>query len=273
MADAERTPPPSFNTPKGVDSTAKVPLHPVPRLTERDVIERTRRYFGHPLVVVEATEETYADCLEETKEWFIDNWGMMRFRVFNLAPGIREIKMTDDVRQVQEISFEGIRLPPLVFERDFPFFANQVNGASPGGVMFSYPTGLYSGIVQQLQWIEQLKRIFSAESDWEYDPITRVLRLFGGGPTGENRMMVEYVSNAMQIEELFGEALNTFQRYFRAEVGERLGQIRSKYDAIPVAGGTATLNGGAMLDWAREEKEKLTEWAHNRNYPYRFLTG
>lgn len=272
MADVSRTPPPSFDPPPGVDTAAKVPLTPVPRLSEREVIERVRRYFGHPVVSVELTEETFGDCLEEAKAWFVDNWGIRRYRLFEIVSGMREIVMTDDVREVQEVSFQSAQLPPLVFDRDFPFFGQSPNSAA-GGVMFSYPTGMYSGIVQQLQWISQLKRIFSSEPDWEFDNLTRVLRLFPASLGGANRCLVEYVSNSMHIEELFGEALLTYIRYFRAECGERLGQIRSKYDSIPVAGGTASLNGTALLDWSREEKEKLTEWAHARGYPYRFLTG
>lgn len=271
MADAERTPPPSFSPPPGVDTSAKVPLTPVPRLSERDLIERVRRYFGYPVVAVELVEDTFRDALEESKMWFIDNWGIRRFRLFDIVSGLREIVMTDDVREVQEVNFQSVQMPPLVFDRDFPFFAPFPNRAE-GGIMFSYPTGMYSGIVQQLQWISQLKRIFSAEQDWEFDNLTRVLRLFPAS-IASNKVLVEYMSNSMLIEELFGEALLTFTRYFRADCGERLGQIRSKYDSIPVAGGTASLNGTALLDWSREEKEKLTEWAHNRNYPYRFLTG
>lgn len=180
--------------------------------------------------------------------------------------------MTDDVLQVQDVLFESVRIPPLVFDRDFPFFSPFPLRAE-GGIVFSYPTGLYSGIVQQLQWIEQLKRIFSAEPEWMYDQMTKVLRLFPAFEIGQKRLMVEYVSNSMQVEELMGEALITFSRYFRAECKEILGQIRSKYDAIPVAGGSASLNGAALLDQAKEEKAALTEWAHARNYPYRWLTG
>jgi hypothetical protein len=261
-----------FSPPEGVDASVKLPLHHSAALSERDAIERTRRYFGHPVVAVEITPEQFGDALEETKQWFIDNWGIIRFRMFDVTTGVREIQMTDDVRDVQEVHFEAVRVPPLVFDRDFPFFAPFPLRAE-GGIVFSYPTGLYSGIVQQLQWIEQLKRIFSAEAEFEFDRVTRVLRIFPAFEVGEKRLLVEYTSNSMQIEELFGEALVTFLRYFRAEVGERLGQIRSKYDSIPVAGGAATLNGSALLEWARDEKEKLTEWAHARNAPYRFLTG
>lgn len=270
MTDGRKIP--QFSPPEGVDASVKVPLQHAARLSERDVIERVRRYFGYPVVAVELSEDHYGDAMEESKQWFIDNWGIIRFRMFNLTPGIREIQMTDDVREVQEVHFEAIRIPPLVFDRDFPFFAPFPLRAE-GGIVFSYPTGLYSGIVQQLQWIEQLKRIFSSEPEFEFDRVTRVLRIFPAFEVGEKRMLVEYVSNSMQIEELFGEALVTFIRYFRAECAERLGQIRSKYDAIPVAGGTASLNGAALLDWAREEKEKMTEWAHQRNMPFRFLTG
>ena len=270
MADASI--PPSFDPPQGVDTSAVNPLQSQIRLKERDVIERTRRFFGHPVVSVELTEDHYRDSLEEAKQWWIDNWGAIRFRLFDLIPGVREIQMTDDVVEVQEVNFEGVRIPPLVFDRDFPFFAPFPLRAE-GGIVFSYPTGLYSGIVQQLQWIEQLKRIFSAEPEFEFDRVTRVLRIFPAFEVGERRMLVEYLSNSIQIEELTGEALITFIRYFRAECKERLGQIRSKYDSIPVAGGSASLNGSALLEQATQEKEQLTEWAHQRNYPYRFLTG
>ena len=265
--------PPSFDPPPGVDTSAKIPLQSAVRLSERDVIERTRRFFGYPVVAVELTEEHYTDSLEEAKQWWVDNWGPMRFRMFDLVPGIREIQMTDDVVEVQDVNFEGMRMPPLVFERDFPFFAPFPSGVGTGGMVFSYPTALYSVLVQQFQMIGQIKRIFSAESDWEFDNLTKVLRLFGGGSSGDRRMIVEYLSNSVQIEELTGEALITFIRYFRSECKERLGQIRSKYDSIPVAGGSASLNGAALLEQANDEKEKLTEWAHQRNYPYRFLRG
>lgn len=263
--------PPSFDPPPGVDTSAKNPLQSVVRLSERDVIERVRRFFGYPVITVELTEDHYRDALEEAKQWWIDNWGQMRYRMYDLAPGIKEIQLTDDVAEVQEVNFEGVRIPALVFDRDFPFFAPFPSGAAAGGMVFSYPTALYSGIVQQLQMIGQLKRIFSAEGDWEFDHLTKVLRIFGGA--GEKRILVEYVSNSIQVEELTGEALITFVRYFRAECKERLGQIRSKYDTIPVAGGSASLNGAALLEQAEQEKEKLTEWAHQRNYPYRFLRG
>lgn len=271
MAD-ERAVPPSFDPPPGVDTSARNPLESSLRLNEDAVIERARRYLGHPVVAVELTRDHYTDALEEAKQWWVDNWGALRFRLFNLSPGIREIKMTDDVKEVQEVHFEAVRLPPLVFDRDFPFFAPFPLRAE-GGIVFSYPTGLYSGIVQQLQWIEQLKRIFSAEPEFEFDPITKVLRVFPSFETGEKRLLVEYLSDSIQVEELVGEPLITFIRYFRAECKDRLGQIRGKYDAIPVAGGTASLNGAALIDQAVAEKEKLTEWAHARNYPFRFLVG
>ena len=262
----------SFDPPPDVDSSVKLPMQAASRLKERDVIENARRYLGHPVVAVELVEDHYADALRETKQWFIDNWGMVRYRLFNLYAGIREIQMTDDVREVQDVKFESFRLPPLVFDRDFPFFAPFPMRAE-GGICFSYPTGLYSGLVQQLQWIAQLKRLFSAEPEWEYDNLTQVLRVYPAFELGEKRMLVQYVSNAVEIEELFGEASNTFIKYFRAHCKEILGQIRSKYDSIPVAGGSASLNGRELSEQAKEEKELLTNWAHQRNYPYSFLRG
>lgn len=261
-----------FSPPPDVDSHSSIPLQASARMKERDVVEFTRRFFGYPVVAVELTEDHYADGLRETKQWFIDNWGIVRFRMFDLYAGVREIQMTDDVREVQEVRFESFRLPPLVFDKDFPFFAPFPMRAE-GGIVFSYPTGLYSGIVQQLQWISQLKRIFSAEPEWDYDPITQVLRIYPAFEIGEKRMMVEYVSNSMEVEELYGEALITFQKYFRAHCKEILGQIRSKYDSIPVAGGTASLNGRELVEAGREEKTQLTEWSHQRTMPYRFLRG
>jgi len=274
MVDIPSVPdaPGPFDPPEGTETESRVPMRSSLPLKDQDVIERVRRYFGHGVVAVELTRDQFLDAMEEAKQWFVDNWGLVRFRMFDLVAGIREIRMTDDVKAIQDVLFEGVRTPPMVFDRDFPFFAPFPLRAE-GGIVFSYPTGLYSGLVQQLQWIEQLKRIFSAEAEWDYDPITRILRIYPSFEVGEKRMLVEFVSNSMQTEELSGEQLVTFIRYFRACCGERLGQIRSKYDSIPVAGGTASLNGSTLLDKAQEEKEKMTEWAHARTAPYRFLTG
>ena len=48
------------------------------------------------------------------------------------------------------------------------------------------------------------------------------------------------------------------RQYTLANCKELLGQIRSKFGSVPIAGGDLTLNGSDLLSAGKEEKEKLT---------------
>jgi hypothetical protein len=239
---------------------------------EVEVIEYVKRRLGYPIVGVELNQEQLSDCVADAKRWFIANWGIVRARIVQLEANKSEVVLPEDVLDIYDVYEERVRFPGIGIDfRDFPFYYQYIF-RSDSGVAFSYPAGLYSGLVMQLQWIDQLKRIFSSDLTFEYNPMTRVLRVIP--PRLEaKRILVEYLTRVFEIRELFGEALDAFLRYTLACAKERLGRIRSKYSDVPFASGSTTLDGAALLAEALEEQKSLTEWAHNRTKPANIVRG
>lgn len=239
---------------------------------EVEVIEYVKRRLGFAGVDVELDNEQLSDCIADAKRWFLSNWGIIRQRFIFVDANKSEIEMSEDVAEVVNVYEERIRFPGIGIDfRDFPFYYQYIFRAD-SGVAFSYPAGLYGGLVMQIQWIDQLKRIFSSDLTFEYNPITRILRILPPRIEGKT-VLVEYKSKVMEIRELFGEALDVFLRYTLAVAKERLGRIRSKYSDIPFATGTTTLDGTKLLEEGLVEQRELTEWAHNRIKPVAIVRG
>jgi hypothetical protein len=188
-----------------------------------------------------------------------------------LVEGVTEYTLSPDVADVLRVDVEQVRIPPLVFDREFPFYFPFPMRAE-GGIVFSYPAGLYSALVQQLQWIDQLRRIFSAELEWTYTDSNRLLRIVS--PAFQTGLaLIEYIANDVQLVELFGIAEELFVDWAYAEVMERVGRVRSKYGGYPTAGGERTLDGEALLAEAKAEKERIQTKALERGYPIPFMRG
>lgn len=239
--------------------------------TDADFKDYLLRRMGKGIVQVEITDDQLNDAVKDTKRWFVSHWGIVRARTFQVISGISDYTLSSDVADVLDVQIEQVRIPPLVFDREFPFYFPFPMRAE-GGIVFSYPAGLYSALVQQLQWIDQLRRLFNAELEWTYTDSTRILKLIS--PANQTGMgLVEYISNEVQMKELFGIAEDLFVDWARAEVMERVGRVRSKYGGYPTAGGERTLDGEALLAEAKELKEQTRTRAIERGYPIPFVRG
>lgn len=245
----------------------------MPFATDKDLKEYILRTLGKGILRVELTEDHLDDSLSAARRWFNANWGLIREILVDLQPEQNEILMPNFVVEVLNVFVEQVRLPPLIFDREFPFFFPFPLRAE-GGIVFSYPSGLYSALVQQLTWIETLRRIFGAEVTFEYIPEMKKLRIFPAA-FSERKALVQVISSEWSVAELaaFPEAEDLFVRWSIAEAKKRLGRIRSKHPSIPTAGGTQELDGSTLLDESREEMEKLNEEIRERGYPIPFITG
>lgn len=238
---------------------------------DADLASYLLRRMGKGVVQVEITNEQLADAIQDAKRWFVANWGIHRARTFQMIQGVTEYTLSTDVAEVLDVQVEAVRLPPLVFDREFPFYFPFPMRAE-GGVVFSYPAGLYSALVQQLQWIDQLKRIFGADLEFDYNESTRVLRIMTPG-NQSGLCLIEYISNCVDVKDLFGIAEELFVDWARAELLERVGRARSKYGGIPTAGGERTLDGERLLEESKALKEELRTRAIERGYPIHFIRG
>lgn len=239
---------------------------------ELEVINYVRRRLGDQVVNVELTEDQLRDCINDTKRWFVANWGVRSEKLIIADIGQSEFKLEEDVYRVIAVYEERLAFPGIALSfQDIPFYYLYTY-RSDVSISFSYPVGLYSGLIQQLQFIGQLKRIFSADLSFEYNPYSRILRIMPARMEAR-RILVEYLNNTVDIAKLAGEDKNVFLRYCLAVAKERLGRIRSKYSDIPYATGTVSLDGERLLSEALEEQKELTEWAMSRNKPALVLRG
>ena len=130
-------------------------------------------------------------------------------------------------------------------------------GAGPRirGQIFSY-----SSLLQWLQYIEQAKRILSAERSWEYDKFSGILRIMPiPSLTVRAMVILKLKINEPEFKKLPERFRRLIKWYALAGAKERLAAIRGKYDSIPAAGRDFSLNGEAMRTEAMELKEKMDE--------------
>jgi len=237
----------------------------VPFANNTELANYIARTLGKGRVAVELTCDQFNDSIADAQRWFIANWGLTKEILINLLPEQNEILMPVDVADVINVYVEQVRIPPLIFDREFPFYFPFPLRAE-GGIVFSYPTGLYSSLVQQLQWIEQLKRVFGADISFEYIPELRKLRIYPV-PFVSKKALIQYQTNTFAISELalFPAAEDVFVRYSTAKAKYRLGTIRGKFSAFPGAVSDYMLNGPQLIEEAKQELEELNTEVRERN--------
>lgn len=240
--------------------------------TELELKESTLRRLGHPTVQVELTDDQIQECIDDAKRWLAVDYGIVAFRTLQTIPGVSEYVLPDDTLDVRTLHSPGSHVPPLIYDREFPFYFPFPSRAE-GGVVFSYPATLYSGIVQQLQWIEQLRRTFGTEITFDYHPENFLLRIFPGSQATGGTFVVEYLARTVITMNLIGEAEQLLRRYIMAQAKLILGRVRGKYDTLPTAGGDRGMDGKELLEEGKTELEELKAEASGRSYPYSFLTG
>lgn len=239
-------------------------------LTEEALKDSIIRRLGHPTVVVELTGEQLDEAIDIAKRWLSVDYGLISFRKLNAIPGITEYTLPEDTLDVIKVIFPGSQATPLLFDQEFPFYLPYAT-SSKVGVSFTYPDGLFSGLALQLQWIDQLRRMFGGEATFEYFPEIFLLRLFPGQRGGPH--VIEYLIRNIDTEKLFGEPEELLRRYALAQAKLILGHVRSKYDTLPTAGGDRGMDGKSLIEEATTEIELCKAEAAGRSMPIPFVSG
>lgn len=276
---AESVPPPA--DPLLPRAGTAVPVVPVPSAIaqspfadETALIRQLQISMGAPTLCVELTPEHYEYIFGATRRWFQSFWGGLPKRVLKqYTPGLQTFTMPAECEEVQNVYFTA-RLP---FQFDYPeLFAQGVPwpglyGSSLGAGSFGSSGNMpFSGFYQYFQQLEMGQKILSTDRDYEYTKYNKTLtihpRMADGG-----FIVIDFLSNSWCIADLpFAEA-DLFFRWARAEMKELLGQIRTKFGPWFVPGGERSLNGEALLEQAREEKERLREEIRDRFKPALFF--
>jgi hypothetical protein len=238
------------------------------QLMDKDALCRwVLRRLGAPLWKVELTAEHIKDAIEEACRWFAAKKGAFRVGIVTIQPGVVEYNMSNEVDVVLDVHFTSpesdlslIFSPFLILDEKVPYDVF----AAPQSI------GLYSSYVQTLQYIEQAKRVLSAELDWEQRG-----RCLWVSPTPRQtaNAIIEFKSSVFKIETLPERDHYLIRQYALAFALIDLGSVRSKYQGFPGAQGDTQLNGEALIQRGTDMLEKLNEEIILSGYPMKFTTG
>lgn len=131
--------------------------------------------------------------------------------------------------------------------------------------------GLYSSLVQVIQYTEMAKNILSSDRKWLWMPHKHMLLLL---PANGGTAIVQYKSNSVPaIELLFERDHDLIKRWALAQAKTDLGNIFSRYSSWPTAQGQSVANGAALIAQADAEFKALEEEIIGSAMPMPWVVG
>lgn len=229
------------------------------------------RKLGSGIIDIELTDEHKQDCLDDADRWFAERVGFIQYSQLPLVPGQSNYFLSSDVIEVFDLWLPSFQLPTLdVDSFSFTYFSS-LFGAWTSPQQAPMP---YSDLVQRLQYLETVGRIFSTDRDWDWQPELRRLVISpppraGGLGTMIASAIIKVGSANIMTEQLDPRPGDFYRRRLLIEAMRTLGQIRDTYDAYPTVGGERSMNGGALLQRADQLEQKLEQDVinHERSTP------
>lgn len=239
-----------------------------PRRSREKVRQQIRDYILHmlgaPILKIEIDEQNIDFCIDQALHIIEDYAGREHFSyyTFNTIPGKSVYEMPPDVGYVRNVFYKEMGT--------FAFQASDLDGSIP--IEYFYPGGAYAsiqgGLIDPIQpiwgrmgeWVlyKQYEMMYSRVSSnlggWEWVDGFRNIKLYPV-PHASQRVIVHYLQRHkdwQQVTEAMQEGALTYAK-------EILGRIRSKYQSPPGPGGGMQLDGQALLQEAKEEREKWKE--------------
>lgn len=243
--------------------------------TEDEHWAYTIRKLGGGIVDIELTNDHKKDCLDDTKRWYVERVGYIKYTQLPLIPGQSEYFLSSDIIEVYDLWLPSFQLPTLdVDSFSFTYFT-ALFGAWTSPQQAPMP---YSDLVQRLQYLETIGRIFSTNRDWDWQPELRKLVIApppraGGLGTMISNAIVKAGSSDIDTRKLDPRQHDYFRRKLLIEAMRTLGSIRDTYDAYPTLGGDRTMNGGALIQKADQLESKLEQDVLNWERAVPFIVG
>jgi hypothetical protein len=227
-------------------------------MTEDEIKAYVLRRLGSGIIDVELTADHMTDIISDTRRWFGFRLGQKRVIQVPLTTATNVYILEPDVTEVLDVYLPSAHFPAVDTD-DFSYTYSLLFGQwrSPGASPMPY-----SDLVQRLQYLSVSKKIFSADREWAYDRDTREL-LIMPRPSIVGNMLVNVWTRDIDTRQFGPEDENLFLRYSLAQAKEILGEIRNKWDSMPMVGGDKGLNGDKLLEEAKASKEQLEKDAIN----------
>lgn len=235
----------------------------------------TLRKLGLGITEVELTDEHKQDCLDDTERWFVERVGFRTHVQLQLVPGQSDYILPADIAYVYRVHLPMFQLPTLDPDSfGFTYFT-ALFGAWTSPHQAPMP---YSDLVQRLQYLETIGRIFTTDRDFDWHPHHRRLNIMpaprgGGLGTMIGLALLDVGMACVLTEVLDPQGHDFFRRKLLIEAKRTLGNIRTIYDSFPNVGGDRAMNGDQLLQQAEQEEEKLERDALNWVRATPMITG
>ena len=230
------------------------------------ILEYVKIRMGEGVVAVELTDGQIMLAIEDAKMWYCTYMSQLRSYV-TVIPATNQLTMDEECDLVVDVIFENNQAIDI-----FKWAGVEFNLYDP--LHSSGNDSLYSDYVQNLQYWETGRRIFSSDDDWDYEEYYKKLRFFptNNYRSGSNVMIVYQVgAEYLDILKMRTKEYNLLRQYSYAQAMETLGWIRTKYSELPSATGSLNLNGDTLLVNSETLKITLSEQIQKIREPIGFL--
>jgi len=218
-------------------------------------------------------ETHYDDCMEETKRWYCERVGFRKVLQIPLANGQTSYLLPPDIIEVIRIDYPNYQLPTLDADQFSYTYFSLLFGQWTNPNVAPLP---YSDLVQRLQYLEEIGRIFSTDRDWEWTKETRTLEIMpppASVNSGLDQALVTVWSWNIDTRVLDPQETGFFRRKLLAEAMGTLGNIRMTVDSWPSIAGDRTMNGTDLMSNAETVMEKLNQDILNWKRAVPIITG
>jgi len=243
--------------------------------TRAQVHEYLRRALGQCKIKVNLTDEQISDAIDDSFRWISSRVGFFGFVNVSVS-GDGEIILPEDIRDDVLEVVKVIFRPPRFFTIDrtsFLFFADQ----SFFGLSFLKPNvargGGFSGLVADLQYLDDIVRVASEEESWEYRPEEKKLFIFGSRTAVNALIKFKRKPHESDLKILAPRVKDFFLRYALAKAMERIGRVYRKYSDVPIAGGRVRLGGAELISDAEKELDKIAREIRGFSMPTGIVVG
>lgn len=251
-------------------------------MTEPDIKAYIKRKLGDGIVKVELTDLHMDDIMRDARRWFINRVGVEVFHELLVSRGSTTYQLPNYIIDVYEVHLPNMSLTGIAgeddFSRQYSYLFGQWYTQSYGVGGYGRAPGQdqmpYSNLVQRLQMVETIGRLWGSDSDWFYDSRQRILNIMPA-PGVNGPAMLQVNSAMFDSSKLDPRDEDLFLRWAIAIAKEQLGRIRSKYDSVPTVGGDRSLDGDTLLSEAQTEMETLERQVLDRTTDHTtfILTG
>lgn len=237
-------------------------------MTEAELRAAIEARLGAPTICIELKEENWTEIFASATRWFNAKVSLLKRAPLQISDTVGQYTLPDEVKDVVNVWFPGLDFMTS-FSFDMPFY-----------ILWQLPHGWarsgqrFSGLVERLQYLETAQRILGGPA-WDYEVSTHTLTLASPVSAEDASIIIyEYVAEATKIDDI--QKLNDIQLYFDyalAVAMVMLGRIRSKYNDLPAAQGTVTLDGVRLLEEGLAMMEKCDERSFSHSDMPMILTG